>query len=101
RRANRDSVLAAIGEVLMSATAAQWVRRLEPLGIVAAEVGTLAQALDSDLARSRSLIVPLGDGEYPLRAVGSPLKFDGFEPRYGLPPLLDEHHAELGRKEPA
>ena len=101
RRANRDSVLAAIGEVVMSATAAQWVSRLEPLGIVAAEIGTLAQALASDLARSRDLIVPLGDGEYPLRAVGSPLKFDGFEPRYGMPPLLDEHHAELARKEPA
>lgn len=98
RRENRAHVLAAIGEVLMGASAAQWVQRLAPLGVVASEVGTLAQALDSDRARSRNLIVPLGQGEYPLRAVGSPLKFDGFVPGYGLPPLLDEHHqAVLGK----
>ena len=95
RRANRGPVLAAIGEVLMQQPAADWVRRLAPLGVVASEVGTLAQALDSDLARSRDLVVQLGEGEYPLRAVGSPVKFEGFEPRYGLPPLLDEHHDEV------
>ena len=40
-------------------------------------------------------MVQLGEGEYPLRAVGSPVKFEGFEPHYGLPPLLDEHHDEV------
>ena len=95
RRANRGPVLAAIGEVLMQQPAADWVRRLAPLGVVASEVGTLAQALDSELTRSRDLVVQLGEGEYPLRAVGSPVKFEGFEPRYGLPPLLDEHHDEV------
>ena len=52
-------------------------------GVVVAEVGTLAQALDSELARSRDLVVQLGEGEHPLRAVGSPVKFEGFAPRYG------------------
>lgn len=95
RRQNREAVLAAIGEVLMTATAAEWVRRLAPLGVVAAEVGTLKQALESDLARSRDLVVTLGDGSQALRAVASPLKFDGYTPHYGLPPLLDEHHADV------
>ena len=95
RRDNRVQVLAAIGEVLMQATASTWVRRLAPLGVVAAEVGTLAQALESGQARSRELIVTLGDGSQPLRAVGSPLKFNDFTPSYGLPPLLDEHHGEV------
>jgi crotonobetainyl-CoA:carnitine CoA-transferase CaiB-like acyl-CoA transferase len=98
RRANRAPVLAAIGEVLMQQPAAEWVRRLAPLGVVVSEVGTLAQALDSDLARSRDLVVQLGEGEYPLRAVGSPVKFEGFVPHYGLPPLLNEHHDEVVRK---
>lgn len=95
RRQNREAVLAAIGEVLMTATAAQWVRRLVPLGVVAAEVGSLKQALESDLARSRDLVVTLGDGSQALRAVASPLKFDGYTPRYGLPPLLNEHGDEV------
>lgn len=98
RRANRARVLAAIGDVLMEDSAAGWVKRLAPLGVVVSEVHTLAQALDSELTKSRGLVVPLGGGEYPLRAVASPLKFDGYKPVYGLPPLLDQHHAEvLGR----
>ena len=101
RRENRTQVLAAIGEVLMLASAAQWVRRLVPLGVVASEVGTLAQALESDLTLSRGLVVPLGgesckgQSQSSLRAIASPLKFDGYTPTYGLPPLLNEHHDEV------
>ncbi|MCA0324755.1 MAG: CoA transferase [Proteobacteria bacterium] len=95
RRGNRDTVLAAISEVLMGATAAQWVRRLVPLGLVASEVGTLAQALSSELTASRQMIVPLtdetGNEPYPLRAIASPIRFDGFQPRYLVPPTLNEH----------
>jgi CoA:oxalate CoA-transferase len=95
RRDNRAHVLAAIGDVLKQASAAQWVRRLAPLGVVVAEVGTMAQALESGQARARDLVVPLGDGTQRLRAVGSPVKFDGYTPTYGMPPLLDEHHEEV------
>jgi crotonobetainyl-CoA:carnitine CoA-transferase CaiB-like acyl-CoA transferase len=95
RRENRTRVLDAIGEVLMQAGAAEWVRRLAPLGVVASEVGTLAQALDGDLAKSRDLVVPLGGEASGLRAVGAPVKFEGFAPGYGLPPLLNEHHDEV------
>jgi CoA:oxalate CoA-transferase len=95
RRQNSEVVLAAIGEVLISATAGEWVRRLVPLGVVAAEVGSLKQALESDLTRSRNLVVSLGDGSQALRAVASPLKFDGYTPHYGLPPLLNEHGNEV------
>ena len=92
RRSNRAHVLASIGHVLLEAPAREWVKRLAPLGVVASEVGTMADALESDLARSRDMIVPLGDGKQSLRAVGSAVKFDGFTPTYGMPPLLDEHH---------
>lgn len=95
RRENREQVLASLGEVLMSAPAAEWVRRLVPLGVVAAEVGSLSQALESDLTRSRHMVVSLGDGTQGLRAMASPLKFDGFTPSYGMPPLLDEHHEQV------
>ena len=95
RRENRGTVLAAIGQVLAGQSASQWVRRLAPLGLVVSEVGTLAQALDSDITRDRGMVVPLGDGEYPLRAIASPVRFDGYAPAYGLPPLLDEHREQL------
>jgi len=95
RRQNRERVLAAIGEVLMTATAAEWVRRLVPLGVVAAEVGTLSEALASDLTRSRQMVVALGDPAQGLRAVASPLKFDGFTPQYAPPPLLGEHREQV------
>lgn len=101
RRANRTVVLGAIGEVLMTRSAAEWVRRLMPLGLVVSEVGTLDLALGSDLTRSRGLVVPLGDTHSGLRAVASPVRFDGEVPDYRLPPLLDQHHAEVLSGAPA
>jgi len=95
RRGNRTEVLAAIAEVLATASAAEWVRRLAPLGVVASEVETLEQALQSRLTASRDLVVPLGAPADKLRAIASPLKFDGYTPHYGLPPLLDQHRGEV------
>ena len=98
RRENRSVVVRAIEQVLAQASAGEWVRRLSPLGVVVAEVDTLGSALGSALAAERHLVVPLGDGETTLRAVGSPIKFDDSTPEYGLPPRLNEHHqAVLGR----
>ncbi|MDB5851666.1 MAG: CoA-transferase family protein 48 [Rhodoferax sp.] len=95
RRTHRAEVVAAIAAVLATASAANWVRRLAPLGVVVAEVGTLGDALRSDIAADRSLVVSLGNGDLPLRAVASPIRFNGFTPTYGLPPLLDEHRGEV------
>jgi crotonobetainyl-CoA:carnitine CoA-transferase CaiB-like acyl-CoA transferase len=95
RREHREQVVAGITDVLRHQTAAQWVERLAPLGVVVAQVSSLNEALASDLTRARALVTPLGDGSLPLRAVASPIRFDGYAPRYGLPPLLDEHRDEV------
>ena len=98
RRANRPEVVAAISQVLATASADDWVRRLAPLGVVVAQVDTLNKALEGDLAKSRELVVALGDGSLPMRAVASPIRFNDFTPEYGLPPLLNEHaEALLGK----
>ncbi|OZI22700.1 CoA transferase [Bordetella genomosp. 7] len=95
RRAHRAEVVTAITHELAGATAAQWADRLAPLGIVAARVGTLNEALDSDIAAARKLVVQLGDGSLPLRAVASPVRFEDQEAPRALPPLLDEHRDEI------
>jgi CoA:oxalate CoA-transferase len=95
RRLHRVEVIARITEVFKEATAAQWVARLMPLGLVVAEVGTLSDALNGSLTQSRAMVTTLGDGSLPLRAVASPIRFDDYTPQYQLPPLLDEHHFQV------
>lgn len=95
RRIHRVEVVARITEVLQGASAAQWVARLAPLGVVASEVVTLGQALESDLTRARDLVISLGDATAVLRAIGMPLRFDGLSPHYRMPPLLNEHRDEV------
>lgn len=101
RRENRATTVAAIGEVLATASAAEWSRRLSPLGVVAAEVQGLDDALVDPATQDRRLVVQLGDGSVPLRAIGNPVRCAGYETEYRLPPLLGEHGTELlGRTGP-
>lgn len=98
RRENRKYVVSQIGKILVTKSAKEWVERLQPLGVVAAEIITLSEALAGDIVETQSLVVPLGDGSLPLRAIASPIKFTDFSPTYDLPPRLDQHHEEiLGR----
>lgn len=95
RRENRVHVIDSISKIILGASAGEWVKRLAPLGIVVAEIGTLNDALSNDLTKYRKMVVQLGNGSLPLRAIGNPIKFSDFEPSYGLPPLLDEHHGNF------
>ncbi len=95
RRANRELVLAAIAGVLAADTAARWVQRLAPLGVVVSNVETLEDALASELSRSRDMVVDLPCGEGRLQALGAAIKCAGSTPRFGAPPLLNEHGPEL------
>ena len=85
---------------LATDSARNWVKRLEPLGVVVAEIGRLDAALSSQLAADRELVVQLGPTSLGLRAVGSPIKFSDSSPHYGAPPLLDEHRDEVLRQCP-
>lgn len=95
RREHRTHVIDSIGKVLLGASAKEWAQRLAPLGVVVAEIATLNDALENELTRYRKLVVQLGDGSVPLRAIGSPIKFSDAETVYGLPPLLDEHRSSV------
>lgn len=83
RAQRRDEVLAVVAEALSQDTAAGWERRLRPLGVPAAAVRSLPDALEA----TPDMIVTAGD----FRLVGSPIRVQGYQPRYGPPPALGEH----------
>ncbi|GAB2961053.1 CoA transferase [Streptomyces pseudoechinosporeus] len=83
RAERRDEVLAVVTRALAADTAKGWEARLRPLGIPAAAVRTLPEALDA----TPGMIVKAGD----FRLVGSPIRIAGYEPDYRPPPGLGEH----------
>jgi crotonobetainyl-CoA:carnitine CoA-transferase CaiB-like acyl-CoA transferase len=83
RAANRDEVLAVVATALATDTALGWEARLRPLGIPAAAVRSLPEALQV----TPEVVVSAGD--YQL--VRSPIGVVGYEPEYGPPPRLGEH----------
>jgi CoA:oxalate CoA-transferase len=83
RSARREEVVAVVTEALAADTAFGWESRLKPLGIPAAAVRTLPEALDA----LPEVIVSAG--EY--RLVGSSIKVDGYQPDYRPPPALGQH----------
>jgi CoA:oxalate CoA-transferase len=88
RAAKREEVLATVAAALATDTAAGWESRLRPLGVPAAAVRTLPEAL----AASPELIVAAGD----LRLVGSPIRVRGYTPDYRPPPRLGERAGAAG-----
>jgi CoA:oxalate CoA-transferase len=85
RAARRSAVVDAVSAALTADTADGWERRLRPLGVPAAAVRTLPEAL----AATPEMVVRAGD----FRLVGSPVRVAGYEPSYGPPPRLGEHDA--------
>ncbi|MFD4876155.1 CaiB/BaiF CoA transferase family protein [Streptomyces sp. NPDC058420] len=83
RAERREEVLAAVTEALGEDTAVAWEARLRPVGVPAAAVRTLPQAL----AATPEAVVTAGD----FRLVRSSVRVAGYEPEYGPPPRLGEH----------
>jgi CoA:oxalate CoA-transferase len=82
RVARRDEVLAVVTKALAADTAVSWEARLRPLGVPAAAVRTLPQAL----AEAPGALVTAGR----YRLVGSPIRISGYDPDYREPPDLGE-----------
>jgi len=80
RVARRDEVLAVVTATLATDTAANWESRLRPLGVPAAAVRTLPEALEA----TPEIVVTAGD----FRLVGNPIRVDDYQPDYRPPPKL-------------
>ncbi|MFE2884932.1 CaiB/BaiF CoA transferase family protein [Streptomyces sp. NPDC059272] len=90
RSERREEVLAVVTDALAADTAVAWEARLRPLGVPAAAVRTLPQAL----AATPESVVTAGD----FRLVRGSVRVAGYEPEYGPPPRLGEHdvHGAVG-----
>lgn len=91
RSANRERVVAGVGEIIAARPTAEWMARLAPLGLVVAGVETLEQALESELCAWRKMVVSVSTPNGPLRSVGAAIKIVGEEPVFRAPPALGEH----------
>ena len=80
RVARRDEVLGVVTSVLATDTAIGWERRLRPLGVPAAAVRTLPEALKA----TPEVVVQADD----FRLVGNPIHVFGYRPDYRPPPKL-------------
>ena len=83
RTRRRGQVLSVVTRALAADTAQGWEARLRPLGVPAAAVRTLPEAL----AAHPDAIVDAGG----FQLVGSPIRVTGYEPDYRPPPQLGEH----------
>jgi CoA:oxalate CoA-transferase len=92
RASRRDEVLAAVTAALATDTAAQWEQRLKPLGVPAASVRSLPEAVDA----AANLIVEAG----AFRLAGSPIRVSGYDPAYAPPPQLGEGVASQAGRPP-
>lgn len=98
RTANRDIAVPAISDVIARRTTEDWVRRLTPAGVVAAAVEPLEAALGSEQTEWRRMVVDIPTDGGMLRAVGNPIRIDGWECEYRAPPLLGEHADLIQRR---
>ena len=73
-------VLAVVTAALATDTAASWEARLRPLGVPAAAVRTLPEALQA----RPEIVATAGD----FRLVGNPIRVAGYQPDYRPPPKL-------------
>jgi crotonobetainyl-CoA:carnitine CoA-transferase CaiB-like acyl-CoA transferase len=92
---NRDAIVAELGEVFATRTAARWISALEAAGVPCAPVRTLDEVFASP--EGSSAVETVDDRvRGALRLVAPPIRFDGATPPVRRPPpLLGEHTDEI------
>lgn len=91
RRENRGHVVRAIADVLRGQSTEFWLERLLPLGVVVAGIESLADALASEQAIARNMVVDMPTTDGVIRTVGNPIKNSDVTESFVRPPLLGEH----------
>jgi crotonobetainyl-CoA:carnitine CoA-transferase CaiB-like acyl-CoA transferase len=97
---NREALIGALAPTLVTRTARAWIDALLAAGVPAAPIHTYEQALATDHAVARQMLMNIPHPvEGTFKSLGFPMKLRGTPQRVRFPPpLLGEHSQEL-RKE--
>jgi crotonobetainyl-CoA:carnitine CoA-transferase CaiB-like acyl-CoA transferase len=100
RLANRARLIEEIEISLATRTAEDWIERLLQAGVPAGPILDVSQALASEHARERGMVMDIEHSvEGSVRSLGFPVKFSHTPPQLRRPPpLLGEHTAEVLRE---
>ncbi len=96
RNRNRSSLVAEIEKTLLRQPAAHWLGVLEQHEVPCAPIQQISEILRHPQVAARDVIVAVDHaGLGPIRLVGNPMRFAGFQPAYRPPPRLGEHTAAV------
>jgi CoA:oxalate CoA-transferase len=97
RAENRETLVSAIGTLMLTDDTDALIERLAPEGIVVAGVQSLDAALDGALTADRAMVASVSTAHGTLRLVANPIRFDGGDvTRYAEPPMLGADNASYG-----
>jgi CoA:oxalate CoA-transferase len=92
RHEHRAALKAELEAALAKRTADDWMQVLGTAGVPCGPVSTVAEALTSEQAAARQLVIDVGG----MRMPANPIKFGGYPDRRPAPaPALDQHGAAL------
>ncbi len=95
RHANRDALKVELEAALARHPANTWLEILGEAGVPCGPVSDVAEALSSEQAAARDLVIEVGGLPMP----GNPIRLSGYDRRLPDPaPELDEHGAALRRE---
>jgi crotonobetainyl-CoA:carnitine CoA-transferase CaiB-like acyl-CoA transferase len=100
RVANRIELIADLGSTFLTRNKQEWIDALLGAGVPAAPILDYAQAMESDQAIARNMVMEVAhpiEGTY--KSLGFPVKMMGTPQEVRLPPpLIDEHGEEIRRE---
>ena len=89
---NRDAIDALVRDVMLERTRAEWIAALEPVGIPAGPINTVAEALASEQTRARDMVTESNIQPRVCRDGRDSVQDVRYPPSIRLPPpRLGEH----------
>jgi crotonobetainyl-CoA:carnitine CoA-transferase CaiB-like acyl-CoA transferase len=97
RLANREVMIAELEKRFARQPAQHWIEALRAAGVPAAPIVDYAQALSSEQAQARNMVMEVEHPvEGPIKMLGYPVKASGGAQQLRYPPpLLGEHTAQV------
>ena len=93
---NRIELCKKISEILRMKPTTEWLQMLEPAGVPAAPINTIAEVFEDPHVIARGARLAFDDGQSSIPSVASPMRFSETPIRYNrAPPHLGQHTARI------